>query len=337
MLDVLPRINQLVIFYNNVNNIFRTMDSIDPEILFDLKCICNFMGIAINVCVAATIIRRRRARCKPRNIFLLGILFSCLLFFAPDLIEVIRHQGFNSVGSVCQLQFAMAGVPHVLLLLSVLLALTDRHLAINHPVWYQEKMTARLACSIIVIGAIVIVFFLEIDYVVRLGTLRCDKWLVHANVTSTILILLFVSCAVLNSIVYLQIKVPQFETMSPSGSFDAGSMGWIDELAPVEMEFRNEREESHGPYDVNTKILSSVEMEATRTLTIAVTYLLSYQTVVIVSAFLACRFVFGELECVNFKWMGPCVKELTLIPAFYGPLIFLMKNQEIVTDEIGPV
>jgi hypothetical protein len=78
-------------------------------------------------------------------------------------------------------------------------------------------------------------------------------------------------------------------------------------------------------------------MEATRTLISAVTYFLSYQTVVIVSAFWACRFVFGELECANFKWMGLCVKELTLIPAFYGPLIFLMKNQEIVTDEIGPV
>jgi dopamine receptor D1 len=306
------------------------MDNIDPEILFDLKCICNLIGMAINICVAATIIRRRRARCQPRNIFLLGILFCYLLLFTPDLIEVIQ-QGLNSFESVCHLHFAIAGVPQVLLLLNMFLALTDRYLAINYPDWYQEKMTVRLACTIIVIGAIVILFFLKIDYILRLGTLRCDKWLVHANVIGTIVILLFVSCTVLNAVVYLEVKIPQFDTTSPSDiSFNGDSVGWI-ELAPVE------RDESHRPVDVNANLLSPVEMEATRTLISAVTYFLSYQTVVIVSAFWACRFVFGELECANFKWMGLCVKELTLIPAFYGPLIFLMKNQEIVTDEIGPV
>ncbi|EFX73283.1 hypothetical protein DAPPUDRAFT_109999 [Daphnia pulex] len=207
------------------------------------------------------------------------------------------------------------------------IALTDRYLAIDYPDWYREKMTVRLACTIIVIGTIVIVFFLKIDYVIRLGTLRCEDWLVHANVIGAILILLFISCVVLNAIVYLEVKIPQFETISPSdNSSNEDSVGWI-ELAPVE------REESHRPIDV----LSPVEVEATRTLIVAVTYFLSYQTVVIVSAFWACRFVFGELECANFKWLGPCVKELTLIPAFYGPLIFLMKNREIVTDEIGPV
>lgn len=304
--------------------------SIDPEILFDLKCICNLIGRAINICVAAAIIRRRRARCQPRNIFLLGILFCYLLFFTPDLIEVI-HRGLNSVESVCQLHFAIAGVPQVLLLLNMFLALTDRCLAIHYPDWYQEKMTVRLACNIIVIGTILIVFFLKIDYVIRLGTLRCEEWLVHANVIGTIVILLFVSCVVLNAIVYLEVKIPQFETTSPSDmSFNEDSVGWI-ELAPVE------RDESHRPVDVNANVFNPVKVEATRTLTVAVTYFLSYQTVVIVSAFLACRFVFGEFECANFKWMGPCVQELTLIPAFYGPLIFLMKNQEIVTDGIGPV
>lgn len=307
-------------------------NSIDPEILFDLKCICNLIGMAINICVAATIIRRRRARCQPRNIFLLGILFCYLLLFTIDLIEVIQ-QGLNSFESVCHLHFAIAGVPQVLLLLNMFLALTDRYLAINYPDWYQEKMTARLACCIIVIGAIVILFFLKIDYILRLGTLRCDKWLVHSNVIGTIVILLFVSCAVFNGIVYLEVKIPQFETTSPSSdnSFNGDSVGSI-ELAPVERE-----ESQHRPVDVNANVLSPVEMEATRTLIAAVTYFLSYQTVVIVSAFWACRFVFGELECANFKWMGPCVKELTLIPAFYGPFTFLMKNQEIVTEEIGPV
>jgi dopamine receptor D1 len=305
-------------------------NSIDPEILFDLKCICNVIGMAINICVAATIIRRRRARCKPRNIFLLAILLSYLLFFTPDLIEVI-HQGLNSVESVCHLHFAITGVPQVLLLSNMFLALTDRYLAINYPEWYQEKMTVRLACTIIVIGTIVIVFFLKIDYILQLGTLRCEDWLVHANVIGTIVILLFVSCVVLNGIVYLEIKIPRFETTSPSDSFNEDSVGWI-ELTPVE------RDESHRPVDVNANLLNPVEMEATRTLIVAVTYFLPYQTVVIVSGFWVCRFVFGELECANLKWMGPCVRELTLIPAFYGPLIiFLMKNQEIVTDEIGPV
>ena len=46
---------------------------------------------------------------------------------------------------LCQVYVAVAGLPHVLFLTNLLLALVDRYAAIVHPLWHQEKVTIRLA------------------------------------------------------------------------------------------------------------------------------------------------------------------------------------------------
>ena len=116
------------------------VDIIDSDfLLFVIKCICCFVGISMNVVsIAAIVIRHRETRCKPRNIFLLTILLSYLLFFIPDLIEMI-YRGLYSVEFVCQVNVAISGVSHALLLLNMFLALTDRYMAINFPVWYRRQ------------------------------------------------------------------------------------------------------------------------------------------------------------------------------------------------------
>ena len=53
-------------------------------LLFVIKCIFCSIGITMNVSIAAIVIRHRETRSKTRNIFLLAVMLSYLLFFIPD-------------------------------------------------------------------------------------------------------------------------------------------------------------------------------------------------------------------------------------------------------------
>jgi hypothetical protein len=112
------------------------------------KLISCSVGIPLNLSVVIAVTRHRQLRNRPRNIFLLGISFSYLTFFVPAIIELIDWK-LSSIESVCQANVAVIiGPPHALLLLNMSLALIDRYVAINHPVWYREKMTVSLASAL---------------------------------------------------------------------------------------------------------------------------------------------------------------------------------------------
>jgi hypothetical protein len=109
-----------------------------------LKFFCCSIGIPLNLFIAVTIIQRRRLHRKSRNIFLLGITLSYLSFFIPPAIELI-YWALYPVESVCHAYIIVVAVPQSLLLINMLLALTERYLAINHQLLHRRKMTTRLA------------------------------------------------------------------------------------------------------------------------------------------------------------------------------------------------
>jgi hypothetical protein len=82
---------------------------------------------------------------------------------------------------------------------------------------------------------------------------------------------------------------------------------------------------------VGRKKVGQLEMEATRTLIISMTSLcvMPFLNVVFMATFFACRLVFGQLECSNLNGMGYFIKEISLTPAVYGPVIFLVRNKEL--------
>jgi hypothetical protein len=71
-------------------------------------------------------------------------------------------------------------------------------------------------------------------------------------------------------------------------------------------------------------------MEATQTLVISMTSLcvMPCLNVVFSATFFACRLVFGQLECSNLNGVGFFIKEISLTPAVYGPVIFFVRNKE---------
>jgi hypothetical protein len=120
-------------------------------------------------------------------------MLSYLTFFVPAVIELVYwdlHPGESFCHNKQVADFV--GAPHALLVLNMALALTDRYIAINYPVWYREKMIVSLAFVIVILSFIILILFLiKFAFIVGLGAVHCEMWLVYANTIGTILVLVF--------------------------------------------------------------------------------------------------------------------------------------------------
>ena len=281
-----------------------------------LKIICSSIGIPLNI----SIIRLRRLHRKSRNFFLLAIILSYLSFFIVPIIEVI-YWGLNPDESLCHAYVATIFVPQGLLLINMLLALNDRYLAINYPLLHREKMTNTLACCLIVTCSILTVFLFKFVYIVRLGILRCEILLLQVKTATILFIILFGSCTAMNIVIYRQTKILLRESRiveaTPENSVPANTPS-NNVVTPMFIQ-------------VGRKKFGYLEMGATQTLIISMTSLcvMPFLNFVFMATFFACRLVFGQLECSNLNGIGYFIKEISLIPAIYGPIIFLVRNKEL--------
>lgn len=162
-------------------------------------------------------------------------MLSYLAFIVPAVIELV-YWDLRPDESFCRnKQVAdVVGTPHALLVLNMALALTDRYIAINYPVWYREKMIVSLAFVIVILSFVILILFLiKFAFIVGLGAVHCEMWLVYANTISTILVLLFVCGVVLNFISYVQSKLLLSETAAIVSStndavIETENVEWIE-------------------------------------------------------------------------------------------------------------
>jgi hypothetical protein len=339
---------------NNQDEIVLTqnVDIFNPvEIDFILTVahfLCCSIGIPLNVSIVVTIVRLRRLYRKPRNIFLLGIIFSNLSFFVPAIIKLI-YWGLYPIEFVCQIYVALVGVPQGLLSLNMLLALIDRYLAISHPLYHREKMTVRLACGLVPLSSSLVVFLLKFVYILGVGTLRCEVWLFHTKIVLIILTVVFASCIALNVIVYRRTRNHLSESQCfASLTNDADNSHQIQTVETINLGNVTERNESRatavvqndGTYPiirpmsihVSRQKLCQMEMEAAHTLVVGVTSVIitSLPPTIFVSIFLVCRFV-SQSECSHLNWLAPYMIELGLIKIVTSPLIFIVRSKELRT------
>lgn len=342
--------------------VFNPIEIRDP-VLITLKFVCCFIGIPLNLSIAVTIIRHRRLHRKPRNIFLLGIIFSYLSFFIAPIIELIYWATFP-LEFLCHAYVAIVPLPHFFLLWNMFLALADRFVAINYPLLHREKMTICLACFLVSFTSILLAFSIKFVFIFRLAPLRCVVWLSRVKLLLVLLAVLFVSCTALNFVVYRQTKtlLRQCRTLNPPPD-DGGSSMSRDhvavhgnpfesiELAPIE---NNESRcgvrastssattDNNNSSSVNIirrpmsihvdrRRLGQIEMESTLTLIFGVTSLVVIVCpyVIFILLFSLCRIV-SQSECSNLNWLSPYLIEMGLINAVYSPLIFLMRNRELL-------
>jgi hypothetical protein len=312
--------------------------------------ICCLIGIPLNLSIAVTIIRFRRFHRKPRNIFLLGIIFSYLSFFIPAIVKLI-YSGIDPDDSLCRVYVSVVGIPQGLLSVNMLLALADRYVAINFPLLHREKMTVRFASVLIIFSSILTIFFLKFVYIVGLVPLRCEVRLFHTKIILLILSILFVMCTALNFIVYRHTRTLLCESrmICPSVeedrcqivSVNGHQVEWI-ELSTIENVSSNAAVPST-PINENSATVSrptsmhvnrrkfvQMEIEATCTLITGVTSLVvtSLPPTIFVSTFLACRLM-SQSDCSHLNWLAPYMIELGLINIVFSPLIFLTRNKEL--------
>nr|CAH0103943.1 unnamed protein product [Daphnia galeata] len=309
--------------------------------------ICCLIGIPLNLSIAVTIIRLRRFHRKPRNIFLLGIIFSYLSFFIPAIVKLI-YSGIDPDDSLCRVYVSVMGVPQGLLSVNMLLALADRYVAINHPLLHREKMTVRFASVVIIFSSIFTVFLLKFVYIVGLAPLRCELWLVHGEIILIFLTILFVLCTALNLIVYRQTRTLLCESrmICPSQDEDRRQIArvngpqieWI-ELATIENVLSITCDNnsatvarSTSNMHVNRRKFSQMEIEATCNLISGVTSLVvvTLPPTIFVSSYLACRLI-TDSECTHMNRWSPYLIDLGLINIVFSPLIFLSRNKELRT------
>ncbi|EFX71665.1 hypothetical protein DAPPUDRAFT_255532 [Daphnia pulex] len=358
---------------NQGNVIFTQNGQVYNPIDLDLflvvtKCVCCSIGIPLNLLIAVTIVRLRRLRSKPRNIFLLGIILSYLLFFLYPIIE-LTYWGLYPVEPLCRAFIAILALPQILLLLNMLLALADRYVVINHSLFHREKVTVRLASGIVIFSSIFFVFLAKFVYIAGLVPLRCEMYVIHSKIIFCIIIGLLLMCIVLNIVVYRQTKVLFGESrkltnptneMSRISTRNHGRMGDNNDemdgqdLAIVDgdnvliessqlgtsgNESANVRPSVSSPSAVRAMSihvdrgkLSQMEMEATRSLIIGVTSLVLtvFPPVIFFLTFFVCRLIaVDRFDCNNLTLVIPYMRELGLIHAVYTPLIILLRNKEL--------
>lgn len=183
-------------------------------------------------------------------------------------------------------------------------------------------------------------------FIVGLGTIRCEMWLVHIKIITLILAILFVSCTALNVIVYRQTKTHLSDNRTLSPSSNDGGMDWTAGDRPIiigDGSVRNVRgspgnsddpSANAGPamsIHVGRRKFSQMEMEATRTLIIGVASLIvTCLGVILASSFFICRFIYGQSECSNYNWTGPYLRELLLFTAVYFPIILILRSKQLM-------
>ncbi|KAI9565643.1 hypothetical protein GHT06_009435 [Daphnia sinensis] len=170
-----------------------------------IKLISAFIGIPLNTFIVLIIIRLRRLHSKPRNIFLLAMIVSNLLLYVPSLIELIYW--FLPLENVCRSYVAVIGLPNVILLWTMFLALVDRYIAIKYPLKHREKVTVRRAIIFLLTTIIVLTFITKFVFIVGLAPIGCEIWFAHSKVIGATVFVLFASCIVTHFIVYRQTKL----------------------------------------------------------------------------------------------------------------------------------
>ena len=353
--------------FNQTGNILLTEDGkVQHPINVDLflivtKCITSVIGIPLNLLVAIIIIRLRRFHSKPRHIFLLGIIFSDLFIYVPVLIEFVYWN--SPVNYVCEAYVAVVGLPYSILLLNMLLALSDRYIAIKNPLWHRKRVTVRFAVICLLLSSASSVFIMKFVYIFGFAPIRCEIWFDHGRVVGLTTVLLFVLCTIANFIVYRQTKTllqksrtvkPEIndiglrtfiqnqettdvESQAASQIYVGNNTNTTPALIEVQTIGNKTRNATDSNVDtsasmaihVDSKTLHKMEMEATRTLITSVTSLfaMALPPVLLFLTVYFCRLI-GTFQCSRVSWVAPYFKIFCLIHSSINPLIWLLRNDE---------
>ena len=275
-----------------------------------VELIVSIVGILMNILIAFIIIfNKHLMRTKPRNIFLLGLVFSNLSASVPVFMEFSYL--ISPSQELCQAYVSINGLPYVLFLTNLLLALVDRYAAIVHPLWHKEKVTVRLAVFSQLGASILISIIYKFAYIAQFIPLNCEMQLIQIKIITIIFLILFSSCIVLQITVYRRTR----KILLNYGRSNSGSAS-IPELLDVH---------------ISESSINRLEIEATTTLIASVTSLSLVTGPIILYTFVIfmCRLYFENNVCSSISWLSPYVKALIVLHIVYHPTIYFLRSSEL--------
>jgi len=86
------------------------------------------IGIPLNVILASAVLRAPELRSEPRNIFLLGVIFSSLSAFAPSLMDAayVVFSSLHDATEFCEAYMMIVGISPRLMLSTTFISILDR-------------------------------------------------------------------------------------------------------------------------------------------------------------------------------------------------------------------
>lgn len=307
--------------------------------LITFKIICTMIGLPLNVFVAVVILRLKRLRSKPRNIFLLGIILSNLTSHVPALSEIINF--FYPDIVLCQVFIAFISLPDSYLLLNIFLSLMDRYVAIRYPLWHREKVTVRRVALWLSVAFALATLTNKWPHVALMVPITCELDITISRISGIMMTLLFLLCLVARVTVYVQTKNLLREHQQNLAYSFSQSVEMKEVIHRVENQCTcamSDRVSSIVCVDslgvrMSQQALRRMEVEATKTLLAGVTSLLvlTCPMVIYLVAINICRFFYFAARCNPYTWFATYLKHANLIQAIYHPVIYLIWNEEFAS------
>lgn len=324
-------------------NIYKVMLDKDGEIqhpidlnliIVVIHIICCCAGVPLNAFIAIVILRLKSLNCKPRNIFLFGIIFSNLLSFATVIIEIVYF--FHPNDLMCRIYVAAVGPSYVIFFYNLLLAVLDRYAAISHPLQHRKWVTTRNVIICQMIGSVILTMIVKWVYISDVLPLVCVIHLLDGEVTGVVLVLFFSGSIVMQIIVYRLTKkllvgnrTVGDEVQTSSTARNNSTPNENVKLVQLNENKEEERSAHHNlessltmiVHHNNPALLTEMEIEATQTLFFGVLSLCIFTLPLIIYAGVVfiCHWIFSEVACAFMSWLTPYFKELVVIHAVYQP------------------
>ena len=310
-------------------------------ILFVTHLVCCLIGLPLNIIIAMVIVKMRRLRCKPRNIFMLGIFNSNFLSLTTAAIEMAYFLSPND--DICIFYVSVVGLPYCIFFLNLLLALIDRYVAITRPLWYRDNVTVRGVLIVQLSLTALLSMGLKSVYIFQIVPLGCEIQLIHGKIVGLTLVTLFLSCVALQIAVYLKTRqlfkglpvttqiTEQLRTVSLSTRRNAATRGVAHHQQGSACHSLSTDMGCTVSWDSSSS-LTPMEIEATKTLLAGVVSLLAITGPLIIYAFPMLTCSSSSMQnvpfCVSITWLAPYFKELPVIHAVCQPILYLYRSDE---------
>lgn len=302
-----------------------------------IHCTCSIVGLPLNTFIAAKILCSNRLKSKPKYIFLFTLVLCNIFTLVTAVDEIVYF--FYPNESVCRFFISINELPYCLFFFNLLLALIDRYVAMDDPIWHHQKVTIRFVIFWIGVLNAVLALALNWAYISGVAQLSCRIDRNHANTLDATLLVLCVSCITFKIIDYVKTKklLPGGTTSIVVTLPNRSSSANGQQIEMVHIVSTNEQRLN---IHIGSAALSRLQNQATRTCMVGVIRLLLLPCPLLAFTFshLICTTLVypGSNQCDDITRLSPYFKELITFHAVVHPVVFLLRSNDFFSPTQQP-